>query len=103
VFYAVAALLRAQRGPVPEFFRTRPVRSYTGPPSPGASVPPSRNAILSSLLCHDLRIVESQCGFCCGRSTIDMIFFARLLQEKCREKSCDFFFGFHRPIGGSVV
>ena len=28
---------------------------------------------------------ESQCGFRCGRSTIDMIFVAWQLQEKCRE------------------
>ena len=28
---------------------------------------------------------ESQCGFRAGRSTIDMIFFLRKLQKKCRE------------------
>jgi len=31
---------------------------------------------------------ESQCGFCAGRSTMDMIFTARRLQEKCREQQC---------------
>ena len=30
---------------------------------------------------------EAQCGFKAGRSTIDMIFFLRQLQEKCREQS----------------
>ena len=29
---------------------------------------------------------EAQCGFKAGRSTIDMIFSLRLLQEKCREQ-----------------
>jgi len=29
---------------------------------------------------------KSQCGIRRGRSTIDMIFVARLLQEKCREQ-----------------
>ena len=29
---------------------------------------------------------EAQCGFRAGRSTIDMIFFVRKLQEKCREQ-----------------
>ena len=29
---------------------------------------------------------ESQCGFRTGRSTIDMIFSVRELQEKCREQ-----------------
>ena len=41
--------------------------------------------MLRRLLTHVVDIVmpESQCGFRRGCSTIDMIFVARLLQEKC--------------------
>ena len=36
---------------------------------------------------HDIGMLpESQCGFHAGRSTMDMIFTARQLQEKCREQ-----------------
>ncbi len=37
---------------------------------------------------------ESQCGFRKNRRTIDMIFTARQLQEKCREKHQDMFMAF---------
>ena len=52
--------------------------------------------MLRRLLTHVVDIVmpESQCDFRRGRSTIDMIFVARLLQEKCREQNCDLFLAF---------
>ena len=42
----------------------------------------------------DLVLPESQCGFRSGRSTIDMIFAARQLQEKCREQHQDLYLAF---------
>ena len=39
-------------------------------------------------------IPKSQCGFCSGRGTSDMIFSARQLQEKCREQHMDLFMVF---------
>ena len=37
---------------------------------------------------------ESQCGFRAGRSTIDMIFSVRQLQEKCREQGMPLYVAF---------
>jgi len=47
--------------------------------------------VLKRLLNHVVDIVmpESHCGFSRRRSTIDMIFVARLLQGKCREQNRD--------------
>ena len=42
----------------------------------------------------DVILPESQCGFRRDRSTIDMIFVARLLQEKCREQHRDLYIAF---------
>ena len=42
----------------------------------------------------DVIMPESQCGFRKDRSTTDMIFAARLLQEKCREQHQDLFVAF---------
>jgi len=52
--------------------------------------------MLRRLLTHVVNIVmpEPQCGYRRGRSTIDMIFVARLLQEKCREQNRDLFLAF---------
>ena len=42
----------------------------------------------------DTVVPESQCGFRRARRTTDMIFVARLLQEKCREQHRDLFIAF---------
>ena len=42
--------------------------------------------MLRRLLTHDIVMPESQCGFRRGRGTIDMMFVACLLQEKCHEQ-----------------
>ena len=51
---------------------------------------------LNRLLEHvvDLVLPESQCGFRRGRSTIDMIFVARQLQDKCRQQHKDLWMTF---------
>ena len=51
---------------------------------------------LQRLLTHVAETVlpESQCGFRRGHSTTDMIYVARLLQEKCREQHRHLFFAF---------
>ena len=52
--------------------------------------------MLRRLLTHVVDIVmpESQSGFRRGRGTTDMIFVARLLQEKCREQHQSLFLAF---------
>ena len=49
--------------------------------------------LLNRLLNHLERdlLPESQCGFCEGRGTFDMIFAARQLQEKCQEQHRDLY------------
>ena len=42
----------------------------------------------------DLVLSESQCGFLRGRSTIDMMFVARQLQEECREQHQNLYMAF---------
>ena len=52
--------------------------------------------MLTHLLEHvvDLVLPESQCGFRLGRSTVDMIFVAQQLQEKCCEQHQDLYMTF---------
>ena len=48
------------------------------------------NRLSFHVFCQDV-IPESQCGFCSGRGTADMIFTARQIQEKCREQQVDLY------------
>ena len=41
---------------------------------------------------------ESQCGFRKERGTIDMVFTARLLQEKCQEQNVDLYTTWWKPL-----
>jgi len=52
--------------------------------------------MLSQLLSHvvDVVVLETPCGFCRGRSTVDMIFVAWQLQEKCWEQHCNLYLAF---------
>jgi len=45
---------------------------------------------------------EGQCGFRTGRSTMDMIFTARQLQEKCREQQRELYDVFVDRLGGQT-
>ena len=36
-------------------------------------------------------LLESQCSYCVGQGTMDMIFTARQLQEKCQEQRCNLY------------
>jgi hypothetical protein len=48
---------------------------------------------LTAHLSEDI-LPETQCGFRSGRGTVDMIFSARQIQEKCREQHMDLFIVF---------
>ena len=52
--------------------------------------------LLNRLIVHSEHglLPESQCGFRGGRETVDMIFAARQLQEKCKEQYDDLFITF---------
>ena len=52
--------------------------------------------LLNRLIVHLVQglLPESQCGFRGGRGTVDMIFAARHLQEKCQEQYDDLFITF---------
>jgi len=51
----------------------------------------------------DIILPESQCGFRHGRSTIDMIFVAWLLQDKCRKQSGDLYLAFFDLTKASIL
>jgi exonuclease III len=50
------------------------------------------NRLIEQLV--DKVLPESQCGFRSGRSTVDMVFIARHIQEKCREQQQDLYIVF---------
>ena len=52
--------------------------------------------MLIRLCCHisEITLPETQCGFRKNRSTCDMIFCARQLQEKCNEQNTDLYMAF---------
>ena len=74
-------LVHKQKGDRAEFGNSRGISLLS------VAVKVMAKIMLTRLLVHvvDLVLPESQCGFRRGRSTIDMIFVARQLQEKCRE------------------
>ena len=78
-------LVYKQKGDRAECGNSRGISILSVPGKVLAKIMPTR------LLEHvvDLVLPESQCGFRRGRSTIDMIFVARQLQQKCREQHQD--------------
>ena len=54
----------------------------------------ARVALTKLQILAERTLPESQCGFRTGRSTIDMIFSVRQLQEKCREQRRPLFIAF---------
>ena len=54
----------------------------------------ARVALTKLQILSERTLPESQCGFGTGRSTIDMIFSVRYLQEKCREQRRPLFIAF---------
>jgi len=66
----------------------------------GISLLPIAGKILARILCTRLSHIaedilpESQCSFRPGRGTVDLIFAARQIQEKCREQHQDLYMAF---------
>ena len=58
---------------------------------------------LNEHLEHSGLLPESQCGFRKDRGTIDMIFTARQLQEKCQEQNVDLYMALSQHLTQSVV
>lgn len=81
-------------------FKNKGDRSICGN-SRGIALLSVAGKILSKIMLHRLinsitedLLPESQCGFRKSRSTVDMIFTSRQLQEKCREQKQDLFMAF---------